>query len=75
MARDWESWLKGSIGPASATEEADRDRTESRLRLALAEDGRLASKVRVFVKGSYANNTSRRSASALCVGSAHSAPG
>lgn len=60
MARDWESWLKGSIGPASETEEADRDRTESRLRQAIAADGRLTNNVRVFVKGSYANTTNVR---------------
>jgi predicted nucleotidyltransferase len=61
MARDWETWLKNSIGPASATEEADRDRTERRIREAIAADRRLASNTRVFVKGSYANGTNVRS--------------
>jgi hypothetical protein len=60
MARDWETWLKNSIGPASATEEADRDRTEKRIRDAIAADSRLSGNVRVFVKGSYANNTNVR---------------
>lgn len=60
MARDWETWLRNSIGPASDTEEADRDRTEKRIRDAVLADGRLAGKVRVFVKGSYANNTNVR---------------
>lgn len=60
MARDWETWLKNSIGPASATEEQDRDRTEKRIRDAIAADSRLSGNVRVFVKGSYANNTNVR---------------
>jgi predicted nucleotidyltransferase len=60
MARDWETWLRNSIGPASATEEQDRDRTETRIREAILADGRLAGNVRVFVKGSYANNTNVR---------------
>jgi hypothetical protein len=60
VARDWESWLRNSIGPASDTEEADRDRTERRIRDAIIDDARLRSNVRVFVKGSYANNTNVR---------------
>jgi predicted nucleotidyltransferase len=60
MVRDWENWLRNSIGPASATEEQDRDRTEKRIRDAIMADSRLASNVRVFVKGSYANNTNVR---------------
>jgi predicted nucleotidyltransferase len=60
MARDWETWLRNSIGPASATEEEDRDRTERRIRDAILADRRLAGNVRVFVKGSYANNTNVR---------------
>jgi hypothetical protein len=60
MARDWETWLKNSIGPASSTEEADRDRTEKRIRDAIVADRRLGGNVRVFVKGSYANNTNVR---------------
>lgn len=60
MARDWESWLRNSIGPASPTEGQDRDRTEKRIREAILADRRLAGNVRVFVKGSYANNTNVR---------------
>jgi hypothetical protein len=60
MARDWETWLRNSIGPASPTEEQDRDRTEKRVRDAIAADSRLAGNVRVFAKGSYANNTNVR---------------
>lgn len=60
MARDWETWLRNSIGPASSTEEQDRDRTEKRIRDAIAADQRLAGNVRVFVKGSYASNTNVR---------------
>lgn len=60
MARDWEAWLRSSTGPASATETADRDRTVKRIRDAIAADDRLSSTTRVFVKGSYANNTNVR---------------
>jgi predicted nucleotidyltransferase len=60
MARDWESWLKNSIGPASETEEADAERTEKRIRDAIQADPRLAGKVRIFVKGSYACGTNVR---------------
>jgi predicted nucleotidyltransferase len=61
VARDWENWLRNSIGPASATEQEDRDRTEKRIRDAIMADKRLAPNVRVFVKGSYANGTNVRS--------------
>lgn len=60
MARDWETWLSNSTGPASATEQEDRDRTEKRIADAIAHDSFLAGNVRVFVKGSYANNTNVR---------------
>jgi predicted nucleotidyltransferase len=60
MARDWETWLRNSIGPASHTEEQDRDRIEKRIREAILADGQLAGAVRVFVKGSYANGTNVR---------------
>lgn len=59
-ARDWESWLKNSTGPASKTEQADAERTEKRIRDAIEADRRLTGKVRIFVKGSYANNTNVR---------------
>jgi hypothetical protein len=68
MARDWETWLKNSIGPASPTEEADRDRTEKRIRDAIAADDRLAGNVRVFAKGSYANNTNVKRDSDVDIG-------
>lgn len=60
MARDWETWLRNSVGPASGTEEQDRDRTEKRIREAILKDDRLSGSVRVFAKGSYANNTNVR---------------
>lgn len=60
MARDWETWLKNSVGPASSTEQEDAERTEKRIRQAISADERLAGNVRIFVKGSYANNTNVR---------------
>lgn len=60
MARDWETWLQNATGPSSATEQQDRDRTEKRVRDAIAADSRLAGNVRIFAKGSYANNTNVR---------------
>jgi hypothetical protein len=60
MARDWESWLATASGPASATEEDDRDRTERRIRDAIRAATDLPSSVRVYTKGSYANNTNVR---------------
>jgi hypothetical protein len=59
MARDWETWLKNSIGPSSATEQPDRDRTEKSIRDAIAASP-LPSSVRVYAKGSYANNANVR---------------
>jgi hypothetical protein len=60
MARDWESWLASASGPASATEEQERDRTEKRIRDAIRAAADLPSSVRVYAKGSYANNTNVR---------------
>jgi predicted nucleotidyltransferase len=60
VKRDWEAWLKTSVGPASTTEQADAERTEKRIRDAINADARLAGNVRIFVKGSYANNTNVR---------------
>lgn len=60
MARDWESWFQTASGPASTTEEADRDRTERQVREAIAADPRLTGGVRVFAKGSYKNGTNVR---------------
>jgi hypothetical protein len=60
MARDWESWINNSTGPASGDEEARRDRTEQRIKDAIARDRDLNASVRVQAKGSYANNTNVR---------------
>ena len=58
--RDWEAWLAAASAPASATEEAQRDRTETRIRDAIARAPDIPSSVRVYAKGSYANNTNVR---------------
>jgi hypothetical protein len=60
MARDWESWLANAARGPSQTEKDERDRTEARIRRAIANDPNLSGNVRVFVKGSYANNTNVR---------------
>lgn len=60
MARDWEAWLATSSGSASPTEEQERDRTEKRIRDAMIASPNLPSSVRVYAKGSYANNTNVR---------------
>jgi hypothetical protein len=60
MARDWESWLQTAARPASATEEAKRDRTEQRIREAIQASREIPSSVRVYVKGSYKTNTNVR---------------
>lgn len=61
MPRDWEAWLQTAARPASTTEEAERDRTESRIRDAIAASGEFSpGQVRVYTKGSYANNTNVR---------------
>lgn len=60
MARDWEAWLATASGPASATEEQDCDRTEKRIRDAIRAASDLPASVRVYAKGSYANNTNVR---------------
>jgi hypothetical protein len=58
--RDWEAWLAAASAPASATEEAERDRTLARIREAIQRAPDIPSSVRVYVKGSYANNTNVR---------------
>ena len=61
MARDWEAWLQTAAQPASAIEEAERDRTLTRIQRAIANSTEIdSSKVRVYVKGSYASNTNVR---------------
>jgi predicted nucleotidyltransferase len=59
MARDWNQWLRNSSGPASDDEEAKRDRTEKRIKDAIAGSD-IASAVRIYAKGSYANRTNVR---------------
>jgi hypothetical protein len=61
MPRVWESWLQTAARPASATEEAERDRTVARVQRAIANSAEINSTdVRVYVKGSYASNTNVR---------------
>lgn len=61
MPRDWESWLQTAARPASETEEAERDRTVSRIQRAIGNSTEInTTDVRVYVKGSYANNTNVR---------------
>lgn len=61
MAHDWESWLQTAAQPASATEEAERDSTLSRVKRAIDESSDIeSSNVSVYVKGSYASNTNVR---------------
>jgi hypothetical protein len=61
MPRDWEAWLQTAARPASATEEAERDRTVDRIRRAIAASTEIpSSKVSVYVKGSYISNTNVR---------------
>lgn len=61
MARDWESWFQTAAQPASATEEAKRDRTEERVREAINASSEIPnSSVRIYVKGSYKTNTNVR---------------
>jgi hypothetical protein len=60
MARHWESWLQAAAQPASSTEEAKRDRTEQRVREAIRASSEIPSSVKVYVKGSYKNNTNVR---------------
>lgn len=56
----WEDTLKAWMRPASATEDAKRDRTEKAIRECLRGAGFSASTLRVFAKGSYANSTNVR---------------
>jgi hypothetical protein len=60
MARDWESWFQTAAQPASATEEAKRDRTEERIRMAIRASSEIPSSVKIYVKGSYKTNTNVR---------------
>ena len=60
MGRDWESWLATASGPASPTEEQERDRTERRIKDAIRSAVDLPNSVRIYAKGSYANGTNVR---------------
>jgi hypothetical protein len=60
MPRNWDQWLQTASGPASPTEEADRDRTLERIRRAIRAAADIPASVDVYVKGSYANNTNIR---------------
>jgi hypothetical protein len=52
--------LKTAARPASETEQQERDRTEARIKAAIAASDELPSTVRVYAKGSYAKNTNVR---------------
>jgi hypothetical protein len=60
MARDWESWFQTAAQPASASEEAKRDRTEERIRRAIRASSEIPSSVKIYLKGSYKTNTNVR---------------
>jgi hypothetical protein len=61
MARDWESWFTTAAQPASATEEAKRDRTEQRVREAIDASSEIPNgSVRIYIKGSYKTGTNVR---------------
>lgn len=61
MSRNWESWFQTAAQPASATEEAKRDRTEARIRDAISASSEIPpGSVKVYVKGSYTCNTNVR---------------
>lgn len=61
MERDWEAWLRNAATGPSDAEKERRDRTETRIRDAIGASPEIPAKdVRVFAKGSYANNTNVR---------------
>lgn len=58
---DWEVWLRKAVKPPSDHEDSKRATTEAQIRRALAAYQPLKGKpYRVYVKGSYANNTNVR---------------
>lgn len=59
-SRDWETVLKSWIKPASATEDAKREYTASEISAAIRASSIPASAVKIYAKGSYANNTNVR---------------
>jgi hypothetical protein len=61
QAIDWEERFRSWSGPASDTEDEQRDRTENAIREAIQDSSELADRaIRVFAKGSYRNNTNVR---------------
>ena len=61
MERDWEAWLRNAATGPSDAEKERRDRTETRIRDAIGASPEIPAKdVRIFAKGSYANNTNVR---------------
>jgi hypothetical protein len=54
---DWEDWLRTAAKRPSDHEGSERDRTEQQIRDALDDYEPLSGKYRIYVKGSYANNT------------------
>lgn len=60
MARDWEAVLSTWVKPASGTEEEKRERAERAIRAAIDQSDMESSLIRVYAKGSYANNTNVR---------------
>jgi hypothetical protein len=58
---DWETWLRKAAERPSDHEDEKRNRTEQQIKAALAAFGPLQGRpYRVYVKGSYANNTNVR---------------
>lgn len=58
---DWEAWLRSAVKKPSNNEDAKRAATETQIRIALSKYGPLSGRpYRVYVKGSYANNTNVR---------------
>lgn len=58
---DWESWLRKAAARPSDHEDSKREKTEKEVKAALAASDALAGRpYRVYVKGSYANNTNVR---------------
>jgi hypothetical protein len=65
--RDWEATLRSWTGPASDSEDERRQRTERAIAGAIRNSEIPASAVRVYVKGSAANNTNVRADSDIDV--------
>ena len=58
---DWEAWFRSAAEPPSNNEDAKRDRTYNQIKDALRSYEPLQGRpYRIFVKGSYANNTNVR---------------